>query len=365
MQDAPHDSGLARCPRTIGPVDGPRRVLVSHPFDKDGNKATGFELLALSATGQLTQTGVTFQMGTALDSDIAFTPDGAIALVAQDDGTVGVVRFDGTGAHVVHAAFKGSFYAGRVIMDPAGDHAYVLDSNTAANKGGVYTVDIACDGTLTDKGLLIPTSGPSAMTVMPSGTEAIIATNDMTGAGVAPDTALANMASGKLDGMGNAFPEGGAIASDIAVTPDGKFALVADEGVVVGNRVAMVELPAITSRGILSIPNPAAVVASPFGGAALVFSSDGTDGIRLLRYTPAATPPFSIVSEITYVHGKPELPSYTVTITRGALKGLVLVAENAAVRGLALHDDAGVTDAFKLAFPAGTENVVGVIGAQP
>jgi hypothetical protein len=360
----PHDSGLLRCPRTPGPADGTRRVLISHPFDKDGNKAKGFELLSLSAAGVLTRPGVTFEMGVALESNIAFTPDGAVALVAQDDGTVGVVRFEASGPVVVHAAYKGSFYAGRVVMDPRGDRAYVLDTNTTSNKGGIYLVDIACDGSLTDRGLFLAAGSPSAMTLMPSGTDAVIATNDMTVA-FAGDTIFANLGGPKVAALGTSFPEGGAITSDIAVMPDGKYALVTDPGVVVGNRVAMVELPGVTSRGILSLPNPAAVVASPFGNAALVMSSDGTDGIRLLRYSGDAAAPFSVVSEITYVHGKPELPSFTASITRGALMGTVLVAENVAVRGLAFHADGGVTDAFKVTFGTGVENVVGVIGTQP
>ena len=358
--------GSTRCARTAAPADADRRVVVSHPFDKDGNDATGFELLTLSSAGVLTKNNVTFNMGTALESDIAVTPDGNVALVAQEDGTVGVVRFDGNVATVVHAAFKGTFYAGRVIMDPRGDRAYVLDEDTATNHGGVFAVDIACDGSLTDRGLVVPGGGANAMAFVPGTTQAVLSAIAAFDSGASADTDLVDLSdAGALVASGGAFPEGGAIVSDVAVTPDGLYALLADDGILVGNRVAVVTVPGLLPRGMLNVPNPAAVVASPFANAALILSSDGNDAIRLARYTPDASMPFMITSEITYVNGKPELPSFAQVVTRGALTGLVLVAENTAVRLVQFHDDGGATDVAKLDFGAATEDVVGVIGMQP
>jgi hypothetical protein len=71
---------------------------------------------------------------------------------------------DGTPV-VVHAAFTGDFYADRVVMDPGGARAYVVDPNTTANAGGIYQLSIACDGGLGDEGLLLQASSPGALIV--------------------------------------------------------------------------------------------------------------------------------------------------------------------------------------------------------
>jgi hypothetical protein len=361
--------GATRCPRALGPADGARRVVASHPFDAMGNKATAFELLTLSAVGVLSRATppVTFQMGTALDSNIAFTPDGQVAMVAQDDGTVGVVRFDSAGPVVVHAAFKGSFYAGKVVMDPRGDRAYVLDENTAGNKGGVYVVDIACDGTLTDRGLLVPGGNAFAMAFGPDPSlQAVLSAAAAYDSDASADTHLVDFSdAGARVASGGAFPEGGAIVSDIAISPDGKLALLADDGINVGNRVAIVDVPSLAPRGLISVLNPAAIVVAPSGSSGLLMSSDGNDAIHLLTFTGDASAPVVLGPLLSYAHGKPQLPSFAQMVTRGALKGLVLVAENAAIREVTFLGDAGAQDTALLDFGAATDAVVGVIGLAP
>jgi hypothetical protein len=107
------DAPAPGCPRTPGDPNAPRKVVVSHPFGANaGDKAKTFELVDLAADGTMSHpaTKVTFEMGTALDSPIVFTPDGAVGLVAQDDGSIGVFRLDASGTPtVVHAAFKQGF----------------------------------------------------------------------------------------------------------------------------------------------------------------------------------------------------------------------------------------------------------------
>lgn len=361
--------GSGTCTRTgTTPDDHVRNVVVSHPFDADGNKATAFELLTLGTDGSLTRTGTFFSMGTALDSDIAFTPDGDIALVAQDDGTIGSVRFYPTGPVVAETGFKGDFYASAITMDPSGTRAYVLDEDTAANGGGVFAVDIGCDGKLTSKGLVVPGGTARRMTFVPSTQQAVLAAGGAFDAPDGSDTHLVDFsgAAPSRVASGSGFGDGGAIVSSVAVMPDGKFALAADEGIIVGNRVAVIALPSMTNAQVFTLSNPAEIVASPFDNAALLLSSDGTDAIRLAGYTPDAAAPLTIHGEIAYVNGKPQLPSSAAVITRGTLKGRVLVAENVGVRSVNLQPDAGATDVGFVSFDdGGLTSVVGVIGVEP
>ncbi|MGH7282544.1 MAG: hypothetical protein ACRELY_13540, partial [Polyangiaceae bacterium] len=289
------------CDRTPSPDDHVRNVVVSHPFDEGGNKTNVFELLTLDTSGTLTRTGTFFDMGTALDSNIVFTPDGKVALVAQDDGSIGVVRFDASGPVVVLAAFTGPFYATAIVMEPSGKHAYVLDADTADNGGGVYAVDIACDGTLTSEGLVVPGGTADQMAFVPSSTRAVLSAGAAFDSPDGSDTHLVDFdGTPSRVASGNGFVDGGAIVSSVAVMPDGKFAVAADNGLLVGNRVAVISLPDMQNAGLLAVPNPAAVVASPYDNAALILSSDGMDAIRLASYSPDASTPLSIVGPITY-----------------------------------------------------------------
>lgn len=360
------------CTRVADPTDDHvRTVLISHPFDDSGNAASLFEALSLATDGTLTRPtpNVTFSMGPASTSGIVFTPDGKVALVAQDDGTVGVVRFDSSGPVVVHAAFKGPFYAGSITIDPTGAHAYVLDADTSNNGGGVYQVDIACDGTLTSKGLVVPGGTANQMAFVPSTTTAVLAAGGAFDSPDGSDVDLVDFAGATpaLAASGNGFVDGGAIVSSIIAMPDGKFALAADDGIIVGNRLAAIDLSNMKNAGILATPNPAALVASPFDNAALILNSDGTDAIRFATYTPSAASPFSIVGEINYVNPKPQLPSFASLVDRGTLEGRVLIAENTAIRQVAFEPDAGVVDLTYLNFDddGGLHEIVGVIGVAP
>src|SRR5207245_4703195 len=143
------------CARQPAAADRTRKVVVSHPFAASGQKDTRFEVLELDTSGTLTKTNLTFNMGTANSRAIQFTPDGEIGVVAQDDGSLGVFRFDAAGmVQVINAAFKGGFYATDVAVDAGG--AWVLDENTDNNGGGLYRVDIGCDGMPQARGRVIP-----------------------------------------------------------------------------------------------------------------------------------------------------------------------------------------------------------------
>ena len=365
--DASTDAPPA-CTRTPKPEAAPRKVVVSHPFDTAGKKVGAMEVLDLTSDGKLTRIGKTFALTKAAFEPIVFTPDGDVGYVAEDDGTIGAFRFDAAGAvTVVHAAFKGKFYANKLVMDPAGQRLFVVDPNTEENGGGLHALDIACDGTLTEKGKLVPAKTWAVFSLL-SDSRAIVAGGPGLGSPATVDAHLLNWkAAPTLVASTAPFGDRDAIPSWMDVMPDKKLALIADNGIIKGNRVAVVGISetALTPLQVFTLDNPAAVIASPYNNCALVLNSDGKDGFTLLKLTGPATAPFVNAGKIPYTFGRPELPSVAATILRGPLKGRVLVAENVAVRSLQFTTDGGVTDLAKLSYGMGLDNIVGTIGVQP
>jgi DNA-binding beta-propeller fold protein YncE len=359
------------CPRTLAPADRARKVVISHPFLEAGGKAKDFEVLDLAADGTLTRpkTPVTFAMGTALYAPVVFTPDGEVGLVAQDDGSIGVFRLPAGGGApvVVHAAFAGDFYAGGIVLAPDGSHGWVLDSNTANNGGGVYAIRIACDGTLTSGGLVVPGGGATAMALLPTDpTKALLSSIQAFTSPLTTDLHLIDLAANKELASVSAFGDLKAIVSSIAIMPDGKHALVTDDGLNVGDRVAVVRLGAtLSALSLLQTPFPSGAVASPFGNAAFVLNGDSSDQIHVLSYDATKPAPFVITGELAYQFAKPQIPTTASSIDRGKLRGTVLVGENLGVRKLVFGADGKVTDASKLGYPDAIANIVGVVGVQP
>ncbi|AKV01842.1 hypothetical protein AKJ09_08505 [Labilithrix luteola] len=358
------------CPRSLAPADRARKAVVSHPFVEGGGaKANVFEVLDYSEEGTFSQPKQTFTMGPAY-SEIVFTPDGKVGIVAQDDGTLGVFTFDDTGTvRVVHEAFKGQFYASRVVVAPDGTRVFVLDNQTAEHNGGVYEVAINCDGTLTDRGLVIPGGGAHVMAFLPNdpARAVLVAMKAFNSA----DNTYAHQvdfsaATPAVVSSGAVFPEKDAIASWVSITPDAKYAMITDNGVIHGSRMAAIELATMKAVTPIETLNPAAFVMSPWGNAGLVVNSDGEDALRVVTYDPSsASVPFKIKNEVAYAGAKTELPTIAQVLDRGKLKGRILVGELLAIRQLTFAADGSVTD--KGTFPVGTgaTAIVGAFGIQP
>ena len=114
----------------------------------------------------------------------------------------------------------------------------------------------------------------------------------------------------------------------------------------------------------MPVEDPVAIATSPFDDAAIVVSGFG-DAIFVLDYSPDAAAPFSLRGELTYVGDAPALPGSVVEVERGALDGLVLVAENSGVRRVRFAAGGVVTDLGVLDFGSGTGEIVGAIGVTP
>lgn len=369
--DAGSDLGPQPCPRLAGPADKPRFVVVSHPFAGAGQKATDFEVLALSAEGVLSSTGTHFSLGVAVDGRIVFTPDGEIGVVAQDDGTLGVFRLTAEGTvDVIHAAFAGSFYAARVVASERGDTMYVLDSQWRNNGGGIYRIRLGCDGKLTDEGLIAASKLPYAMALLGSG-RALVAAQDLLSSQAGDDAHVLDLDKAQVLAGADAFGDDEAIVSDLVVTHDGRHALLADNSAYStngGNRVAVVAVDAtggsVAPVQILeNLKDPVGFAVSPYDNAALVLGAQA-DSIWVLDYAPQGNPPFALRGKLTATTST-LLPSVAVMLERGKLTGRVLIAENVSLRQVQFKPDGSVEEIAIYDFGSGIKAIPGVLGVQP
>jgi hypothetical protein len=352
------------CPRVAPTGPHARKIVVSHPYTASSDPANVYRVLSLSADGALTATDTTFELGRSTLGEIVFTPDGEVGLVAQEDGSLGVFRFDDTGAPVVvHARFDGAFYAAKVVMSAGGDVAYVLDNQWRENGGGIYRVAIGCDGTLTDLGRWAPSKLPAALHVF--GERAVVAAADWDASLPGEDAQLVAWGDPPARTAGaDAFGDDDAIVAGTALTADARFFLVGDNSQFSGvaNRIAVVQITddALAPVQVLTpFEDPIALVASPFDDVVLALSGFGDAAFVIDRDDDAAQP-FTVRGELDYVGASPQLPGAAV------LAGdLALVAENVGVRRVRFEGGGTVTDLGLTALGDGVEAIVGTLGVTP
>lgn len=353
------------------PADRDRFAVVSFPYGPGGQQAQAWGVLRLGQDGALTDTGTRFDLGRGFGGEVVFTPDAEVGLAVQDDGTLGVFRLDDAGTPtVIHAAFDGGFYASRVVVEPSGEVAWVVDGNWANNGGGLYRVDISCDdGSLSNPERVLEAKLPADL--LPSGTQAVLVGREAGGAAPAGEDAFLLDMTGSPAVVGgvDAFGDDDAIVSDAALTADGRYALIGDYSAFSGvpNRVAVVS---VTETGLgavqvlSNVDDPVALVASPWNDLVLAVSGYG-DAVFVLDYDPDSRTPFSFRGEPSWTGASPQLPSGASLVDRGALKGLVLVAENQGVRRLRLSGEGAVEDLGLTPLGASYEAITGAIGVQP
>lgn len=378
---APEDGGVEKdggseyCPRNPAPEDRIRKVVVSHPYDSSINPSGTFEVLELSASGTLSATGTTFQMTQSRYGKIVFTPDGEVGLLAQEsDGSLGVFRFNPSSGQVqvTHASFQGSFYAAGVVMDPTGARAFILDSQTRNNGGGIYSVRIHCDGTIADEGLVAASKLPYAMHFVPGSVDKVVlSAGDILSSTAGYDAHLLKFgASNTYLGGTDAFGDDLAIVSSSAITPDGVYFLIGDNNEYSGipTRIAVAEIQGnnLVARQVLTpVNDPMSIAISPYGNAGIVVSGYGHAIFELIYDPGYPLAPFSLGEEVKYSGGGPSLPDTAVTIERGRLKGRVLISDVSSIRQLQFGSDGTITDLGVYSFGQGYQNMVGALGIQP
>jgi hypothetical protein len=380
----PDDTGLDTgidawthpCPRLPGPNDFVRKVVVALPYEAEGAPSNRFTVLDLSLEGTLTPTGTIFEMGRAFWGDIGFTPDGRVGLVEEQNGDLGVFRFEDDGSvTVVAPAFSGSFYASDVVMDPnVGDRAWVLNSQWRENGGGLYAVHLECDATPIDEGLAVPGKLARGLSFAQKDPGfALVGAVDLMDSETGDNTHLLSLSGEPSYRAGtNAFGDDFASISVVKATRDGLYVLLGDNQEFANpdlpNRVAVARIQdgSLTPRQVLTpILDPIAIVESPWGNALLVVSGYGNDAF-VLSYDPLADPPFVNTGSVAWGEaGKPQLPGGAVLIERGALEGLVLMSEVRGIRTLRFAADGTVADLGLTVLGEGIENMPGAIGVQP
>lgn len=363
---SPGDSGTdgtPACVREPAAADRVRHVVIAHPYADASTKANAWEVLDLSATGELSRPGRTFTMGRAIVGELAFTRDGTIGVAAQEDGSLGVFRLDDGVPTVLHEKLTGSFYAGRVVTAPDGT-IYVLDNQWRENGGGIYKLAIDCDDNVADAGLVAAAKLPSGL-AFASADRALVAATDI---GSSPAGAEAHLVAWSdapsVTSSTDAFSDDEAIIGGVALTADEQYFLIGDTSsfASVPNRVAVVPLAGSAFGATEMIPDledPIALVADPDRTQVLAVSGFGNAMYVLDK--PATT---WRKREVTYAGAKPQLPGGAVMIGAGTLKGRVLIAENLGVRQVRFTAD-GVEDLGMFSLGDGIPNSTGAIGVTP
>ncbi len=370
--ESPDAGPGASCARDLGPADRARYVVISLPYDDQGAKAKAWSVWQLSTEGALTDLGHRFEMGRGWAGNVVFTPDGEIGLVAQEDGKVGAFRLDADGKpEVIDAALDVGASASSVVMDPSGERAYVLSNQWREHGGGVWALDITCEGEIRPAGQVFSSRLPAAM-LWVDDKRAVIAAEDVMESAADLDLHLLSWDSDPSVMASAALFEGdGAVVASAAIGPGSRYVLVGDNAAFseVPNRVAVAEITSsgLEMRQVLQpIEDPYSLAISPFDGTALVMSGFG-DAIFQLEFDAGnPTAPYSMAGQLAYKGPKPQIPGSTAMVERGALKGLVLVAENTSIRQIQFPPEGGARDLGGT--PVGDDgftSIPGVIGIQP
>ena len=362
--EMPVDAGPEACPRTLAEADRERFVVVGHP------QARSYEVLSLATDGTLTETGNTFTMGRSAEAPIVFTPDGQVGVAAQQDGTLGVFTLaeDGTPT-VVHANYDGVFRANRVVMDPSGESAWILDSQWRETGGGLYRVYFGCDGSIVREEKVTESRLPYALGFEESGNAIVVAANVLNSR-AGEDIHRVDLEGLEVLAGANPFTHSDWIVSGFAIGTAEQHAFMGDTNDFgeVPNSVAVIGLgdeeTVLSSLQTVEVDDPTTILVSPFDDAVLVVSTNGNAIVQYDYFTASPTP-LTEVGELTYAERAPALPTIGDTVTRGTLAGLALIAENVAVRVVLFENEGVVTDLGPLELGTGNDAITNALGIQP
>jgi hypothetical protein len=369
--EPPDAGGYPTCVRTVRSADADRFVVVAHPFKSDGSKDNRFEVLKLSSDGVVTKTGKTFAMGNGFEGRVQFTPDGAVGMVPQSDGSIGIFTLapDGT-PNVVQAGFKGGFYAQSLQINSAGTRALVLDTQVIKNGGGLYEFAIGCDGSPGTPKKLAEAENVGGFAPM-AAQDSFLSAAGLTFGLPNADThvfALQGVPSTNPTSASGKLFAASTLVTDIGVSKDQKLAVLAcGNDLIGGGQVVAASIigNAILKRNTLAIAASSSLVSSPFGNAFLLTTADPDAAYALAYDSTSTAAPLINRGLVTYKFGKPQLPTSSIVITRGKLEGRVLIAETSAVRQMQFLPNGTITDTAKFAFTGDSSEIVGSIGVTP
>lgn len=356
------------CRADGGDPDKDRAVLVAFPYTAGGGQADAWGAWSLNADALLMQDSRRLDLGRAAMGEMVFTPDGQIGLAPLEDGSLLVYDAEAGTGSVLAEGSGADLYAERVVMEPSGERAWIIDGNWAENGGGVYPVDIDCIApTVTVGDRWLPAKLPADLLLLDgsSGTGGrVVIGREVPGASRGDDLALVD-ADGTWIAGADAFGDDDAIVSDAALTLDGQYILIADisEFSGVPTRVAVVALAGdtLTPVQIIDVEDPVDLEVAPDDDRVVVVSGYANALFSLDR-TDDPGSPFRLAAEPDWLGTAPQLPGAAVQIRRGSLRGHLLVSETEGVRQVDILG--GVTDRGVVA-TGGIDGIAGSIGVQP
>jgi hypothetical protein len=362
--DAGNDAGSCR---SIPPADHERFVVVSAPFGDDPNL---FTVHRLSVEGELSATGISFALSRAFDGQIAFSLDGALGAVAQDDGGLGLFRVMEDGNVNVITSAPRMTYVSNVVADPNDmNRFWMLNSQTRNNGGGIYALDVDCDGNITDERLAIRANLPYKLRFDSEG-PIVLARDvggDEFGAGASEeglDVHRIDLESGDVLESADLFSADEWIGGGFDVDDTHAF------GGDIAGFSGTADLVAVAATGplmpqqeISAVEDPLGILVSPFGDRVIAVSGFGND-VFVFNYDDGAVEPLSNRQTLAYITDRTALPGIPVRVQEGSLSGLVLIPENQHIRRVQFTTGS-VTDLGRYSLGEGSGAIPGALGVQP
>ncbi|MDF1563586.1 MAG: hypothetical protein P1V51_11115 [Deltaproteobacteria bacterium] len=359
------------------PADRLRYGVVSHPRDAAGADSNVWHVFTVDTDGTITGTTRTFQMGRASEGEVAFTPDGEIGIAPLLTGGVGVFKLDADGTPtVIHTALDVG-YPNQVVMGHRGERAWTIDFQWEEHGGGIHELAIGADDSVTYVGRIMEGRSLGQMHLLPGRDEALVGGGAVNA--VYDDADLfhidLSVSPPALIQSIDLFGDEGCWASALALTPDERFVLMADNNMLgTGHRVGIARfgtdglltaLPAVPQPPAF-IEDPTGIHPSPSGGRIAVLASFGEALHSLTWDATQADGAFAHEGLAPGGNLGGQLPQGSVMIERGSLAGRILVAEYQHLHAFQHEADGTLTDHGRVALDAGSPPLtLGAIGIQP
>lgn len=382
--DAPADSGAdamsdsaqepvveagASCPvDPPTPADGPRTVLVTHPFPASGSASScgrRVRVLRLDAQGKLADIGKSLDVGDC-PLRVRFSPHGRLALVAVSNthepaNTQRIVVLRNDAAGNVNLAGELSEFAGtnptEVKFSSDGTRAYVTDYDVSDGALHVMDVEPGCGAKYRKK---IPMQVPQNLALLPGDKYAFVM-----GDKAPADAAIVNLESESVIAHHDLFPDF-VYAYSLALSTDGKQLAIPNSSPFssLAQAVATVRFDAVSGVPVPKVVGSAGGLVEPTGvqwladGSKLLVTTFSGNSVAWLE--AGSTGDLSPGGKVTGI----DLAGYTSMLTRGPNAGLVLVTSVTSIFVLRFSS-AGVTKVAELSLGSGNDAIANDVAIEP
>jgi hypothetical protein len=262
----------------------------------------------------LTETG-SFLLGASTFGRVAWTRDGRVGAVVQDDGTLGLISAQ-DGVVGVFGGFYQVFDTKSLTMDPNGQTLWILLADSAERGGGVAWLSLDCESGWPDYPHRWRDSTRSSALLI--GERTVLVADEVDGEAGFSAYELASPRGDVLQGL-PLFEHEDHLISDAVMAPDGRiWAAEVSASSRVPHSVSVLNAD-LSLAGRVPVADPVALVAHPSDGRMLVLSADQGE---LLQISPDL--------EVDHIQSS-SLPLAAAGLHTGPDAGLVLVAETEAI----------------------------------